>query len=513
MCGNSVEDSRGKPGLLRCDMTRSGSALTRVLYGLLFLQVTLLVLGVQGQSCHVDEAWLGEQAYWEAKDGLPRQVLMSGMFHLEDRALVRHKLFISMGSLVTRFTGFDLYHLRTISLAAGLFLLWLIFWYMRGHEEGNRLAFLFSVTVLLSCPLAFRYMKIYRPEYVLAAFGFLGFFLLCGYIQRNRLSDVVLSGVFAGAAALAHMNGIIFILAGFGVLIRYRRWNACALFGALSVGIAALYFYDVVGNFDLFRLQFFNDFTVDGTRYGFTDSLLRLVGEHMRYFRTPEIIGISSLFAISLPAAVRGKVGRTGPLPLYLLLLFVFLGITAKSVTTKYAIPLLPFFTVVIGLTFSGLIRGGIRVVRWYRNLLFLFLFVYVGYGVYCAVNETFMKRTNTVRENARIARSMERGARILAPTRFVFDEIEHYDIRDLFAARYLIMHAGGTPFNLTSLCEYARNHQIRYMVIDPKYRSSACIDPRRMFPPVWGYEVVKVYTDGTLLLREYKQDRIQPNS
>lgn len=493
-------------------MKRSETVFSRVVIGLLFLQSVMLALSICGESCHVDEAWLGEQAYWEAKDGVPRQALLSGMFHLEDRALVSHKLFISMGGMVTRIFGFDLYRLRMISLAAGLFLLWLMFWYMRGLGEVTRSAFPVSVAVFLFCPLAFRYMKIYRPEFVLAAFGFLSFFLLCGYIRRNRLADAVLSGVFAGAAALSHLNGIMFILAGCGVLLWYRRWRACALFGVVSVGIAALYFYDVVGSFDLFRLQLFNDFVVGSGRYGLADSLVRLAGEHKRYFRTPEIIGISALFVVSFPAAVKGKVGRTCPLLLYLLLLFVALGVTSKSITTKYAIPLFPFFAVGIGLAFSGLVSGEIPVPRWYRNFLFLVLFVYGGYGVYYAVNGTFLKRANTVRENALIARDMERGSRILAPSRFVFDEIGHYGILDLFAARYLITRAGGTPFNLTSLCEYARDRGIRYMVIDPQYRSFARIDPRKVFPPVWGYTVIKEYTDGTLLFQEYKESWIRQN-
>ena len=230
---------------------------TGALLAVFSIQIILLLFTLPGQSCHVDEALLGEQVYWEAYGGIPRQDLLAGMFTVDDGKpvpqLVRHKLFNFLGRMVTLAVGFHLPALRLITLLSGFLLLGLMWAYLRKREERSGEVFLLCAVTFLFCPLVFRYIKVFRPEFLLAALGFLSFLLVLRALERERLAFAMAAGLAAGLAVLAHLNGVMFIAAGLGVLLFYRKWKFAAVFAVISLATGALYLYDVVGHFDLFR--------------------------------------------------------------------------------------------------------------------------------------------------------------------------------------------------------------------------------------------------------------------
>jgi hypothetical protein len=478
-----------------------------LLLGILILEGFLLSVSITGTPCHIDEAWMGEQSYREALDGMPRQELLPGMYRFEERMLIRHKLFIFLGSLTTRLSGFSLYHLRMMSVAAGIALLCLLFLYLKRENERHYLLFLLTAVILMLCPFFFRYAKLYRPECLLAACGFLSFILLRRAIDTRSISTAAFSGAAAGLAVLTHLNGIIFIASGAVLLLILRRGKLFLSFSVFSLCVASLYLYDVIGNYDLFRLQFFNDFVVENSYSGVFAPIIKLFHEHMRYFRIPEIIGISALFVVSLPAVLRRGAGSDRILYAYTGLLIVFLGLVNKSLTAKYAVPLFPFFALTAASAIYFTIKGetGLASSKIYRSLLAIFLCLYVSYGLYYSVTTAFLNRVNTPGENAEIAVHMQPGTKVLAPGRFIYNEIKRFTIIDLFVPRYLATVRNKGEFNLTSLCEYAMNHSIDYIVVDDEYRKMGGIDPRKIIPSVWDYSVEKTFSDGTILLKRFR--------
>lgn len=479
-----------------------------LLLGILILQGVLLAVSITGVSCHIDEAWMGEQSYREAQDGIPRQELLPGMFRFEEQMLIRHKLFIFLGSLATRLSGFSLYHLRLVSVAAGIALLGLLFLYLKRERERHHILFLLTAVILMLCPLFFRYMKLYRPECLLAAFGFLSFFLLRRALDTGSIAKAALSGIAAGFAALTHLNGIIFIASGAVLLLIMKRGKLFLVFSVVSLLSTSLYLYDIIGNYDLFRLQFFNDFVVEKKYTGVFALVIQLFHEHERYFRIPEIIGISLLFVVSLPGVFRRGTGADRILYGYTGLLILFLGLVNKSLTAKYAMPLFPFFALAAASAVYVTVKGGTRLTssKIYRGLLAIFLGLYVSYGLYYLVTTAFLNRVDTAGENAAVAVSMQTGTRVLAPGRFIYNEIGRFTIIDLFVPRYLATVRNKGEFNLTSLCEYAMKHAVDYIVVDDEYRKMGEIDPRKIIPSVWGYSVEKIFSDGTILLKRFRQ-------
>jgi hypothetical protein len=479
----------------------------KFLLGIIILQGIFITVSISGVPCHIDEAWMGEQSYREAIDGIPRQELLSGMFQFEERMLIRHKLFIFLGSQVTRLTGFSLTHLRLVSVASGIALLVLLFFYSKKREDG-RIVFFLAAAILLLCPFFFRYMKLYRPECLLAMLGFLSFFLLHRSIETGKISTAALSGVAAGFAALAHLNGVIFIAAGALLLIILKRGKLFLFFSIFSIITASFYLYDVIGNFGLFKLQFFNDFVVEKKYSGYLGPFIQLLNEHERYFRIPEIIGISLLFVVSLPAAFQRKASGNGILFCYTGLLIVFLGLVNKSPTAKYAIPLVPFFALATASAVIWTVKGETRISssKIYRGLIAVFLGLYLFHGLYYSFTTSFFNRVDTAQENAMVASSMKPGTRVLAPGRFIYNEIGKFTIIDLFVPRYLATVRNKGELNLTSLCEYALDHDIEYIVIDKEYKEMADIDPRKIIPSIWGYSVKKIFGNDTILLKRFHQ-------
>jgi hypothetical protein len=380
--------------------------------------------------------------------------------------------------------------------------------YVPKRGDGLKTEALLAISLLFATPLMFRYVKIYRPEFLVTALGFASFLFVLRSVERKSILHASLAAITAGLAALAHLNGVIFIIAGLGALLLEKRGKEAAVFLPLSLAVAALYFYDIAGNQELFRRQFFNDFVVERTDYGILAPLRRLFAEHERYFRTPEIIGISVLFVLTMPLAFRKRIRENGFFYRYLLLLFLALGLVSKSITTKYAIPLLPFLALGIASAVSPRLRRETGINRIYGAVLALFILAHAGYGLFYGGKNAFTGKSFLAKENALIASGMERGVRVLAPGRFIFDEMDHFTIRDIHAARYRIMHEQKRDFNPTSLCEYALDNRFDYIVLDREYRDFGKIDPEKIFPPVWGYEAVKEYTDGTLLIRKFNPQK-----
>jgi len=456
----------------------------------------------------VDEAWMGEQAYHEAKDGIARQELLTGMFGFEERMLIRHKLHIFLGSVCIRLFGFHLFGFRMVSLFSGLALGWMMRRYLKGMGRERHREFLYSIAILLSTPLMFRYVKIYRPELLMAALGFASFLFIVSSIERKSLLSAAMAGIMAGFAVLAHLNGTIFIVAGLSALLLEKRWRQAAVFFPVSTMVSAAYLWDIVGDYSLFKWQFFNNFVVEQIDYGVLAPIIKLFSEHQRYFRTPEIIGVSVLFILTLPLVFSKKTPGNKVFWRYLLVLFMSLGIAAKSITTKYAMPLLPFLALGIASAVSPWFQREIKVNRLYGSILALVLFAHIGFGLFYDGRNAFAGKSFLEKENALMASDMERGGRVLAPGNFIYNEIENFEIRDIYAARYFIMNEQKRDFNLSSLCEYALANRFEYIILDREYRDFGNIHPQNVFPPVWGYEVLREYSNGAVLMKKFVSNK-----
>lgn len=316
----------------------------RAIYAFLFVLVILYCIDIPDLYVDIDEAWLGEQAYNLERSGVVRSDMFADYLNYDKQILVYHKGFILAGAAFLEIFGFDLFSLRLVSLISTLLLFLMLYYYCRREYDLN--TFLVSLIILLACPLIFRNTILYRPEPMLAMIGFAGFLSLNRYIDGDKFVFLLLSAILAGLAVFSHLNGLIFIGAGSILLIYKRKWKGLIWFILISSAVSLLYFYDVIGNYNLFHLQFTGDPSKAAENANWYMPFRNLLNEHKRIFRKPEIIGITSLFILaSINSLIQHK-RRNYRIIIYAAALVVSMGLINHNKTTKYSILYFPYFAV-----------------------------------------------------------------------------------------------------------------------------------------------------------------------
>ncbi len=429
----------------------------------------IMIIGANRISFHIDEAWLGEQSWFQYISGYVHSQFFEGMLYYEDAILVRHKLFIYVGSLFIRLMGLDIVSLRIISVFSALVLFVLIRIYNRWEEGGDNRNYIYTMMVLLTSPLFFRYSMLYRPEMLLAAIGFAVFLTAERSVNDNRNTYTILSGILAGTAVLVHLNGLMFIAAGAAVFCIRRRWGMMVLFIAVSCAVASIYAYDIIGNIQLFVYQFRYDPALEGKDFEVGSFIFKVLDEHKRYFRTPEIIFMSVLYVLSLLINIikfnKFSLNRS----LYVLVSVMVLGCIAQSNTIKYAIPVVPLFAVETGTALKNIQETYKTYVSPLPVAIGLIVFVMGVYGI--TQNVSLMKSNvrETIQTHHVISEALPRGAKVLAPMFFMFDEIGRHEIVSLYwAEKYSTDN--GRKMEWDSILRFAQLHSAQYIILNQNY-------------------------------------------
>jgi len=478
------------------------------------LQLLLLVMSLPGQRVHGDEAAFAEIAYWQASEGHPRSELFRGLLGYEDRILLCHKLWEALGALVILLFGFGLWPLRVLSLLATAGIMYLLWGHFCGgtgraaHGSGpDRLGFLIAVAFLLLAPLTFKFAKFYRPEMMQAALGLGSFIALRHTLHRRASRLALLAGALAGVATLVHLNGVVYAVAGFGLLVARCRWREASLFTLAAAAVCALFFYDIVGNPQLFWWQWVADPTFGESERTIAGTIIKLFEEHKRLFRKPEIIFSSALFFAAYFTSIGYQRRQQGNFLLYVVFLIIALGALAPAKTTPYAILLFPFFAVGIGRTGGAVIRGDLAVPRWLRTALALCTVAFIGHSIAAAAINAFTDKHNWVEDNRRIAESLPAGAKVLAPLDFVFNDVDRFQIAGLRLARWRLGVWSSLPYDFERLVYYADSAVIHAIILNREERRQLESYPAVIGETTGPYRLVKKLGEGGLWLWQREAD------
>ncbi len=426
--------------------------------GLLLL---FLIATIPGYHLHIDEAWIGEQAYFLSRDGYVHSTLFEGFAGNEVRTVVYHRLFVLLGSWCVSLFGWSIGTLRVVPLAAGGLLLALMAHHMRRELGASWRTVALAIAIFLLIPLNFTYIKVFRPEMLMTLCGFAGYWALGRFMQGGRRWNLPVAAIAGGMAALAHPYGAIFPLCGILMLLGGRRWRGAALFAAVAVLPAIPYIIDIATHYELFHRQISNPLVAEKTRFTILTPLLNLLEEHKRLFRKPEIILPTLLFILSLVAGV-GREGWRRFHLIYSVLLVMLLGAAAQDKVVRYAIPLLPFFTIAIAVTAGEWIERPIGN-RFWRAGFALVLVLFIGVGIDGVINDLRAEREHVPELNAAIAASIPPGTRCLAPMNFIFEQIGRYPI---IALRYANMEQRNW-LEVRAMLDFADRHRADAIIIN----------------------------------------------
>jgi hypothetical protein len=412
-----------------------------LLLKLFLLFISLLFLyGLTNKEADVDDAWLGELAYWHTKLGYAKSELMRGITMQHIRHVCHHKLLTLQGGLFIDLFGFSLYTLKAVTLVYFVVFL-LVFYFYTYRKIFPPIIFYCVGCLFLASSIVFDYAFIFRPEIPVMTLGFLSYIWLNKALEGSRRSNLfmALSGLFAGLCVSTHLNGVIFPMAGFLLLLWNRRWQQSLLFGIFTLPTIAIYFYDFTAEYNLsFWLYQMRESPAYHTESSGMMFLLKLLNEHKRFFHGAREIAFTLTFIFTFALAYRFLKPYKN-LIRYTAILVVSLGlISVHKHTSKYMLLYFPYLFILMGLALQCIYNKELwekysfaklphrTLVLWVNVLLALYLAINLYYNIQASgkqlepnenqhLVDTYIKgKTNTLN--------------VVAPMTFIFNEIEKFN-------------------------------------------------------------------------------------
>lgn len=469
-------------------LTRLFSA--RVYYGLLLLVLGLFASTLYGRALHFDDAWFAEQAYWLRRDGYVHSELFRGLNGWENRLYVFHKGYIYALAASLRVLGESVWAVKATGLLFVALGLGLLLRYFRGQAEAQWLA----AILYLGCGAVVTFGFTGRPEPMVMCCGLGSYLLLAAAADptsQPAYGKLALAGALAGLAALTHLNGLIYLVAGALWLLSRRGgrrrvgWLQAGWFGVAGAGVAGLYLADALltRQLPVLAQQFVHD-PVNQSRLNLASKLAVLASVPNMFFHSDAELPITLVLALTLLLGLRGRQSggyagaasepRRAPALRYLLLLLGAFWLLTKSATAYYLLLFVPFFIIV---SVELALSAGPGLPAWRRRLLLLVLGLY---PLGSLARARYLWHENAAypppaAENARLAAYMpRRHTKVIAPLDFIFGQFENYRIRGLTYYGFLSDARPAGPLPLADFFALAAADSVNYVVTD--YRTGNAV-------------------------------------
>lgn len=413
--------------------------IARFLYLVIAIGLTLLIAKIYFYTIPGDDPWFAEQAYWLAKDGVVRSEFFSTILGYGTQQFAYHKLHIWIAALAIKMFGLSYLILKSITLSFFcVFLLIARRYFYSSYADKAKDYFLIFLAFILVNSLVLQMVFYYRPEIAIMCFGFVEYFFIRKSLT-NGVAYAVYAGVFAGLCALMHLNGVIFIVAGFVLFLVEHKIKYAFWFSVVAGIVASLYFIDIVPNhWASYWMQFRHDPAIPAGEFNISTLAGRLLSEYHRFFRHGFEAGYS-LLLLSVIVANYKSIWREQELRSSLIY-FIALSLTLAAISpgkkNYYLLLAMPYAGILISATLSQVFT---RVKRsWKDNILTGVAVLYVIANVphALAMINAGRKGVVTPRENAEVMRhfGIHQGDKVLAPLSFVFNAVEKVDIHGVAA-------------------------------------------------------------------------------
>ncbi|GAB3256857.1 hypothetical protein GCM10027347_18930 [Larkinella harenae] len=407
-----------------------------------------------------DDAWFAEQSYWLQKTGIIRSNFFKGVLGWDTHLLVSHKLFLLVGAGLIKLFGPQLPVVQLVGFVSFCFLVGgLIYYLKQQHDDSFSWSLLAVLILLFSNRLLIKMSFENRPEIMLAALGFGSFLALNARTQT--VSKAALAGFLAGSALLAHLNGVIYLLAGFGTLLYIRQHKTAVIFALTGSFTALLYFADVIQTehgFETWYYQFRHDPATQNA-FGWSSKLMVMLTFPRMFFYSPEEIALSLLVLFLLwnqRALIKNLPTR---LKVYSLFLVLSFWIITKKNSGLYCVLFMPFM---IALAYElyrlkSFVNRGLKVV----------LGLYFGIGLFGTVQLIVKNfKTDYLPVSYQKLRSVIPAHQSgLVPLTFFFNEYERYPYLASYDAYKFTAHE--TEISPDGMAQWAHQNGLKFMVMD----------------------------------------------
>ena len=451
---------------------RQASLMQKFLLTGLLLIVGLFISSLFNRTLNIDEAILGEHAYWLAKEGKVRADLYAGTgVGWEKELLVYHKLFVWAGAGIISLFGLSLPLLRSLSIVFAIVLCGMLYLYCKNFsplpKQSTLNVFLLCLLLLLLNSYFFAFSFIYRPEIWLACFGFGSFFALSAYLKSEEKRSLVLAAVLAGLATITHLNGLIYIGAGGILLFINRKYQAAFLFGIVAAVVSSLYAVNMIsepGSWERFLWQFRGDPAIEAEDLSVPDRLFRFFEEHKRYLHSYVEGAITGLFLLTV--LLKGKYlwNHHRNLLLYPLICAFLLACISQGLTSKYPLLYLPQAILLIAFAFYQYLSESFTKNR--LILVTVLLLLYTGMQLHHSM-KLFNSGLPTESRNALIGSHIPEGSYVYANVSFFFNEVENFKISSMIAFDLLVHRYNKKEWSKESFFQHVNSLGCTYIVFD----------------------------------------------
>lgn len=455
---------------------------------LLILIGLLFIFSLWNRMPDIDDAWIGEHAYWLSRNGYVKSDLMYGVTQQEDINIVHHKLFNLNGALFILLAGFSLWTLKSVSLFWGV--IFLVVYYNYVSKKLSTSAAWFALLLMAVNAFVFQYSFVYRPEIMVMTIGFVSWVFLEKYFSNETDKvNLYLSGLIAGLAAATHLNGLIFIISGGILLLWNRKLVPALLFGISAIPSFSIYFFD-----------FSRDFGINFWLYQITEApalhkpsdlpllisvLIKPFREHLRFFHSPVEISLSLLFIFSLMVCYP-LLKKERNMLRYLLLLVISLSLITVHTTAKYILLYLPFIIFIITYSSVNIYKGhkladvkwlnlnGSKATVYLGVLLALFFTANMYHNIEISAKKFDRRRYQELTEN--YIGSHTDTVSVVAPMDFIFYGIGGFE-RIQSDLQFADLQKAGYNLSGTHFLEFADSLKIDYLLLTLHYREKFDLD------------------------------------
>lgn len=432
-----------------------------------FLLVVAVLVTCYHRTEHFDDAWFAEQSYWLVQDGLVRSEMFRGFNGWENRIYVFHKLFIYAGALIMSVFGFSLpvsKLLTTLCALLGGYLLW------HYNRRSTRQEQWLAITLYFGCGTIIRYFSINRPEMMCMVLG------LGSYLALDRHKDYssrpVVGGILAGLAALTHLNGVIYLVAGTLWLLVRQGWRPSVLFSLAGAATLSIYGIDAFldNQFSTLIEQFVHD-PATQSNFKLVDKGMVMLNYHQLFFHSHGEVPLSILVLLCLLVFAR-KASLAQPILFYLTLLFFSFWVLTKSNFDFYYILFVPWLSL-LAANYLSVYLATLPI--WQQRVGRGFLVVYYCFSLF-SIGKVLQENYTTPYVpyyNQKLARHMpSKQSKIIAPISFFFGQMGDYKIHGL--SYYSALHSNAS---LNEFFDLAAQEGAKYVVSDA-YKTAGYVIP-----------------------------------
>ncbi len=448
----------------------------KVVFTILIITALVFIASMWNRYFYIDDCWHGEEAYWLAHEGKVKTKTMEGILGFEESTMVYHKLNIILGAVIIKLFGWSAFNLKLFTFLVYLLFFFVFYHFFRAFSNRypDKNYFLYSVLIIFTSPLMIYLTFTYRPEILVMLLGFAAYFALEKYLLSDKKKWLVLSGILGGLAFFTHLQGMIFPIAGFILLLSFRRYRGMVLFTVVSILSCSLYTFDLWqgNNFEVFVYQITNWPTLElGDTY-FDKSILNFIGkkftnllnEHHRFFWSEKVIAVSIMFIFSILYKFRLLKRQYLSLLIYTSTLIIALSLTGSHIAERFLIYYFPFMALIIAIVLVSLLNSTRHNIA--KALFVLLMIAQFGFGAYRFV-EIFKLNADYPAIHKDVMDAIpDNDPKVLAPDEFVFNEIENYRLLSYHALKYY-QDMAHEDYNQETILKRAADLNADYIVLD----------------------------------------------